>query len=95
MTGRARTETRRRLRDLNREWTLTNDPERREKIWHQMLEIHAEQVFSIGLISLVPQPIVISNRLRNLPKKGIYNWDPGAHFGIYRPDTFWFTEARQ
>jgi peptide/nickel transport system substrate-binding protein len=24
-----------------------------------------------------------------VPKEGIYNWDPGAHFGIYRPDTFW------
>ena len=22
--------------------------------------------------------------------EGIYNWDPGAYFGIYRPDTFWF-----
>lgn len=21
-----------------------------------------------------------------------YNWEPSAHFGIYRPDTFWFAE---
>ena len=28
--------------------------------------------------------------LRNVPTKGIYNFDPGAFFGIYKPDTFWF-----
>ena len=28
--------------------------------------------------------------LRNVPVEGVYNWDPGAHFGIYQPDTFWW-----
>jgi peptide/nickel transport system substrate-binding protein len=37
--------------------------------------------------------VVISNRLRNVPKEGIYNWDPGAHFGVYRPDTFWLVDG--
>ena len=30
------------------------------------------------------------DKLVNLPKEGFYNWDPGAFFGIYHPDTFWF-----
>ena len=55
-----------------------------------MLNIHAEQTFTIGLISGVPQPVVVNRRLRNVPAKGIYNWEPGAHFGIYQPDTFWY-----
>jgi peptide/nickel transport system substrate-binding protein len=54
------------------------------------LEINAEQVFTIGLIAGVLQPVVVSDALQNVPAKGIYNWDPGAHFGIYSPDTFWF-----
>jgi peptide/nickel transport system substrate-binding protein len=33
---------------------------------------------------------VVDKALRNVPQKGVYNWEPGAHFGIYRPDTFWF-----
>src|SRR3546814_7116064 len=37
------------------------------------------------------QPIVVSNRLKNVPENGFWNWDPGAHFGIYHPDTFWLT----
>ena len=31
-----------------------------------------------------------NGKLRNVPEKGLYNWEPGAFFGIYRPDTFWF-----
>ena len=60
-----------------------------------MLAIHADQVYSLGLISGVLQPVVVSETLHNVPKTGIYNWDPGAHFGIYRPDTFWFSEQPQ
>jgi peptide/nickel transport system substrate-binding protein len=37
----------------------------------------------------VQQPIVVKNDLMNVPKEAVFNWDPGAHFGIYRPDTFW------
>ena len=78
------------LARLNAEWEHTADPARREAIWHRMLEIHADQVFTIGLVAGVPQPVVVRNTLRNVPKEGVYNWEPGAHFGIYHPDTFWF-----
>ena len=44
-------------------------------------------------IAGVPQPVVVSTRLRNVPAEGMYNWDPGAHFGMYKPDTFWFDET--
>ena len=53
-------------------------------------ELHAEQQFTIGVVSGVPQPVVARQTLMNVPEKGFYNWDPGAFFGIYRPDTFWF-----
>ncbi len=79
-----------RLLALNDAWVNTPRREDRAKIWHEMLAIHADQVFTIGLIAAVPQPVVVSNRLRNVPAKGIYNWEPGAHFGVHRPDSFWF-----
>ena len=60
-----------------------------------MLQIHAEQVFSIGIVNGVAQPIVVSNHLHNVPAEGLYNYDPGAYFGIHRPDTFWFSEERR
>jgi len=35
-------------------------------------------------------PVVARDKLMNVPAQGFYNWDPGAFFGIYRPETFWF-----
>ena len=77
------------LAALAKRWMHVTEPKQREEIWHRMLSIHAEQVYSIGIIAGVQQPVVVKHGLRNVPKEGVYNWDPGAHFGIYRPDTFW------
>jgi len=81
------------LLKLNRAWAYARDRVARRDIWQRMLKINADQVYSIGLISAVPQPVVINSSLRNVPKKGIFNWNPGAHFGVYMPDTFWFDNA--
>ena len=43
----------------------------------------------------MPQPVVVNNKLRNVPEEGVYNWDPGAHFGMYHPDAFWFATDEQ
>ena len=77
------------LAALAKEWMTASKPGRRAEIWHRMLAIHADQIYSIGIIAGVQQPIVVKHGVKNVPKEGIYNWDPGAHFGIYRPDTFW------
>jgi peptide/nickel transport system substrate-binding protein len=82
----------RRLASLNNSWVAAEDDDTREKIWREMLDLYTDNVFSIGLISGVRQPVVVNNRLRNVPTDGIYNWDPGAHFGMYQPDTFWFDD---
>ncbi|MEO8859240.1 MAG: ABC transporter substrate-binding protein [Burkholderiaceae bacterium] len=79
---------------LNDAWRTANHQER-EKIWQRMLTIRAEQQFSIGVINGVMQPVVVNNALKNVPEKGLYNWDPGSLFGMYGPDTFWFTDARR
>lgn len=81
-----------RLVELRQQWYQATNSDDRRNIWHEMLAINAEQVFCIGLISGVLQPVVVRETLRNVPQKGIYNWDPGAHFGIYEPDSFWFVE---
>ena len=78
------------LERLNAAWDKASTRQERERIWHAMLEMHAEQQFTIGVVSGVPQPVVARETLMNVPEKGFYNWDPGAFFGIYRPDTFWF-----
>ena len=78
---------------LNREWAFAGTRARREEIWRRMLEIHADQVFTIGLVAAVPQPVIVNRHLRNVPVRGVYNWNPGAQFGVYMPDTFWFADS--
>ena len=73
-------------------WRVAPDEEARATIWHEMLATFTDQVYTIGTIAGVPQPVVVSNRLHNVPEAGIYNWDPGAHLGMYKPDTFWLSE---
>jgi peptide/nickel transport system substrate-binding protein len=71
-------------------WRASTSTEERTRIWHRMLKIHAEQQFVIGTVCGVPQPVVARANLMNIPEKGLYNWDPGAYFGIYRIDSLWF-----
>jgi peptide/nickel transport system substrate-binding protein len=77
------------LRDLYGQWLGTASKDQQTDIWHQILKIWADEVFSIGTVGGVLQPVVVSDKLQNVPKNGIYNWDPGAFFGIYKPDHFW------
>jgi len=79
-----------RLKQLYDAWLATTAAEEHEKIWHEMLQVWADDVYSIGLVAGVLQPVIVSDRLRNVPSEGVYNWDPGSHFGIYKPDGFWF-----
>ncbi|MGO4127706.1 ABC transporter substrate-binding protein [Inquilinus sp. YAF38] len=77
------------LMALYGEWRGTTDAARRDAIIREMVKIQADEVTSIGTVQGVLQPVVVKSRLHNVPEKGIFSWDPGAHFGIYRPDTFW------
>ncbi len=78
------------LMALYADWLKSTDAAEQTRIWKEMLAIHADQQFIIGVISSVRQPVVVSKRLRNVPEDATYSWEPGALFGIYRPDQFWF-----
>jgi peptide/nickel transport system substrate-binding protein len=77
------------LLGLLEKWQNDTDTAARTAVWQEMLKIYADQMYSIGIVSGVKQPIVVKNGIMNVPQEAIYNWDPGAQFGIYRPDSFW------
>ncbi|MEI6202845.1 MAG: ABC transporter substrate-binding protein, partial [Enhydrobacter sp.] len=78
------------LLDYLEEWETSADPGARRKVWDRMLEVNMEQVFSIGTVNGILQPIVVGPKIRNVPKEGYYSFDPGGYIGLYKPDTFWF-----
>lgn len=79
-----------RLLELYDAWAAARSREEKVAAWQEILQIHAEQIYTIGIVAQVPQPVVVASTLRNVPVEGIFNWDPGAQFGIYRPERFWF-----
>jgi peptide/nickel transport system substrate-binding protein len=82
-----------RLLALNQQWRQAVNDQQRRQAWEAMLDIWSDQVFVIGTVAKVLQPIVVNKALRNVPEKGLWNWEPNAYFGIYRPDRFWFDGA--
>ena len=60
-------------------WWRAGAEEEKTPIWHAMLRVHADQVFTIGTVG--PHPVVVSERLRNVPAEGLYSWDPGHMSG--------------
>ncbi|MGL5361272.1 MAG: ABC transporter substrate-binding protein, partial [Bosea sp. (in: a-proteobacteria)] len=81
------------LAALHRAWQRTTTSAERTEIWRKMLAIHAENVFTIGLINSTLQPVVATKRLRNVPTKGWFSFEPGAFFGVHMPDTFWLADT--
>ncbi|HWA50660.1 MAG TPA: ABC transporter substrate-binding protein [Dongiaceae bacterium] len=83
------------LYDLLLSWRAATETDKRTAIWDEILKIWADQVYTIGTVANVPQPVVVNRHLHNVPEKAVWAWDPGAQFGVHKPDTFWLDEARQ
>lgn len=79
-----------RLLELFSDWSHAIDSSEKAAIWEEMLEIHADNIFAIGLISGAPQPVAVSENLMNFPETGVYSWEPGAHLGAYRIDELYY-----
>ncbi|BCH55578.1 peptide ABC transporter substrate-binding protein [Agrobacterium vitis] len=80
------------LLDLFRTWRQSDLLEERTAIWHDMLRLYTDQVFTIGIVNSALQPVVKSRKLRNLPEKGLFGFVPTSQLGVYMPDTFWYDE---
>jgi len=85
----------RRLLELYRDWRVSTSTAERAAIWHEMLKIHADQVFTIGTVNGTRQPVIVAKNLVNVPDDGTWTFDPGGYFGRYMPDTFWYREVTQ
>jgi peptide/nickel transport system substrate-binding protein len=77
------------LLDTVKEWEGATDEDGRRRAWERVLLANADEVFSIGTVNGIRQPIVVGPKVRNVPKDGYHAWDPGGYIGLYQPDTFW------
>lgn len=56
-----------------------------------LLEKQAENVWTIGTVALPPQPILVSNKLKNVPTKGLWDWSL-RYMTTYYPIQFYLDE---
>ncbi len=77
---------------LLKDWRRTSSTAARTEIWTRMLEIRAEQVFTIGTVNSALQPVVRSLRLQNVPDEALYGFEPTSYLGAYMPDTFFYED---
>jgi peptide/nickel transport system substrate-binding protein len=82
-----------RLVELYQQWLAAEDDETKQAAWTEILDIHADQVYSIGIVTATLVPVVVSNKLKNVPEQGISSFDPYAYFGVYEMDAFWMDDA--
>jgi peptide/nickel transport system substrate-binding protein len=82
----------RRLVELESAWGRAKSAAERRLIWTEMLDIYTDQVFSIGTICCTVHPVVHKAGLENVPAEALWAWAPTAQFGMYRPDTFFWSE---
>jgi peptide/nickel transport system substrate-binding protein len=78
------------LLDLLKKWRRSITEEERTAIWLEMLEIYTQQVFSIGIVNGALQPVVHVKRMRNVPEKALFGYEPTSYLGVYLPDAFWY-----
>ena len=79
-----------RLLVLHDQWMATGDDRVQTEVWHEMLENHAENQWSIGTVAGALQPVVARSGLINIPERALYSWQPTSMLGVYRVDEFFW-----
>jgi peptide/nickel transport system substrate-binding protein len=77
------------------EWreTLATSPSQAERAEaaRKLAETQAEYLWYIGTVAMAPHPVMVSNRLKNVPEKGIWDWR-STYLGAYRSQQFYIDE---
>lgn len=73
------------------EMNTTFDDEKRLELGKKILRSQAENVWTIGTVGIAPHPIIVSNKLHNVPKNGYWGWD-GRWSAPYYPETWYLKE---
>ena len=81
------------VKDLIGWWEIlrrTEDSEERIKYGKRILQSQADNIWAIGIIGLGPHPVIVRDRLKNVPRNGYWGWDSRWSWPYY-PET-WYLE---
>ena len=61
------------------------------KACREIVKDHDENLWSIGTVGYYPPPVIITKRMRNVPKTGLLSWDWG-YLSRYQPEQFYIAQ---
>ena len=73
---------------LTDEMRTTTDDDYRYQGGRELLQLGADNLWTIGTVGFAPHPVVVSKRLQNVIPKGIWGWDNRWTLA-YHPATWW------
>lgn len=79
------------LYDIYHKMQETISEKERIRLGKMLLDFQAKNLHVIGIVTDVPVPLVVSNRLRNVPEKGVIGWDTWG-ISLYHPEQFFIKE---
>jgi len=82
------------VKDLIKWWEVlrkTEDVKKRVDYGKRILQSQSENLWAIGIIGLGPHPVIVSNRLKNVPRNGYWGWDSRWSWPYY-PETWYLKE---
>ena len=69
----------------------TEDVNKRVEYGKRILQSQSQNLWAIGIIGLGPHPVIVSNRLKNVPRNGYWGWDSRWSWPYY-PETWYLKE---
>ena len=69
----------------------TSDVEERIRMGKNILRSQAENLWVLGVIGQGPHPVIVSDRLRNVPRDGYWGWDSRWSWPYY-PETWYLQQ---
>ena len=69
----------------------TEDVNKRVDYGKRILQSQSQNLWAIGIIGLGPHPVIVSNRLKNVPRNGYWGWDSRWSWPYY-PETWYLKD---
>ncbi len=80
------------LTELYSEIQATTDSARKKELMQEMFDLHAENVWLIGLVGGLPMPVIVNEKLRNVPEESFFAWLIGRYIAHKHPYQFYYAE---
>jgi peptide/nickel transport system substrate-binding protein len=68
----------------------TVDMDKQEELFVELLDLHTQHRWKIGIVGEVPRPVVVNNRIRNIPERALCSWAFNRYLGSARLEQLFF-----